>query len=130
MRSLLIAALVMSAHSPILAQAQESVMLPYVLSPQVQTSALQPALRSKLTSELGIRLIVGEPRDVARYLDVLTAVDLIAQQRAKQSDRKDPDKDKDHAVGFSVLCFWPNKPPPAPPVEPPIKDLRRKLQGM
>ena len=73
---------------------------PHILSRDVQTIA--QALRANDTMITPTR-----PESILEYLDVLTAADVIADERGRSAPPGEPN----HLIALSVLCFWPNKPP-------------------
>ena len=84
--------------------ATQPLIAPFILSPEVQDQAV----------ELGV---IQDPfvrqRGESHYLDLLTAADLIAGQRAARASRS-LSRD-DMRVGFAAVCvFVPNKPPSVP----------------
>ena len=105
---------------PLAIDAQE----PHVLSREVQTLALQQPLQQNVTQFFAIKLIAPDPVGLPRYMDTLTTVDVIAAQRAKQRERRNPEQD--YQIAFAAICFWPNKPPPSPAVADLMRNVRQR----
>ena len=98
--------------------ATQPIIAPFVLSPEVQNQAVQ--LR-----------VIQDPfvheRGVSHYVDLLTAVDLIARQRARRANR--PLGGEDIRVGFVAVCvFVTNKPTTVP--ESIRRAVRDSIRGL
>lgn len=75
---------------------------PYILSREVQSLAVQHKI-------IAVVAIEPAPQYISRYLDFLTAIDVMALERAKQRDRRGAQED--YPIVFAATTSWPNKPP-------------------
>ena len=91
----------------------------YVISPKVRELATKDKVDQKL----------GSPKDSGLYIDTLTAIDLIAKERAKVLRRENGVTQEDYEAAGWMLCVLPWTPPKLPADESKIKKLRPSLVG-
>lgn len=99
--------------------------LPSVLNAQ-QAYSLSPIVQD-LAAKNGVSKKLGVSTDSPLYRDTVTAIDLIAKERAAVLDRKNRLETEDYEAAGWMLCVMPWTPPKKETDREELKKLRPKL---